>query len=239
MMPAGCHHGCDVENVDYEPEWPSDWSEFDKLRFRLQCVETGFVSEANDETENTIIILAYELDKANSDLDSLRSYLDETNALGQRVVELMRTRVNILVGIGNIISSLTPKPSTPLIVAIIKMIGLILAFMPLMMVAMPVRIWFKWRVKRVQKKMIPLFTTWIEERQQSTRTQLRKVISDRIDQEVSALEPNYQGESGPQGSIPQKPRRESATSRYLRCSEEDSDDGSGWDPVELRPKPYE
>lgn len=224
MMPAGCHHGCDVENVPYEPEWPKEWTDFDRMSFRQQCLKTGFINEINDENEPRIIILAYELNRANSDLASLRAYLNETQELGKRIVELMRSRVSILLAISNMIQALTPRPRTPLPVAALQILGLLIAFIPLMMIAVPVRLWFHWRVKRVQRKMIPLFTTWIAERQEKTRTQLRKVISDRYEYEATS-DDGY--ESGPQSAVP---RHQSTTSRYLRA-EEDSDDGEGLEPV--------
>lgn len=230
MMPAGCSHGCDVENIPYEPKWPEHWTTEERHEFREQCVECGFVTEVSADSENTMIILAHELNKASGDLSSLKEYLDETRAAGYLITDLMRRRMGILLAVSRIIRALTPKPSTPLWVALLQFIGLAIVFVPLGLVAVPVRIWFHYRVKGVQKRMVPLFNTWMADREQKTRT-LRKAISDRIDEEgIDKLAGDDSGPHVVQETPPEDEDRRSTTSQYLR-SKDDSDDGEGWEPI--------
>lgn len=173
--------------VTYDPQWPEQWSDQERDRFRMQCINEGLVSYDDPGVESKIIVFAHELYKVQASLSDFREYMDEMKTLPEAMYRLTVAEDRWIGSVEWFLFWLTglSEPGSSTLMNALKILFLGLLFMPYMLVMYlyikPMRWYFEMRGKRLKRKITPLFRQWLVD-----KGRLDQAEKTRLEQEALA-----------------------------------------------------
>lgn len=147
--------------------WPNTWDEDRCLNF-AQSVSGYGVVPAN------FPVMAHELEKLSFELngklsidvliESLQCYLSECQDIADRIGRIHLKQIDSLGWLNVILANLAVHRYDPLVASLVKLVCLIVMAIPLMLAALPFRLYYRFRIWWEYRKIEPTFRGWLHHR---------------------------------------------------------------------------